>query len=73
MIGWHSLDERAAFDPNNTQLKTTAARYEGGSANMAGLLGLERSTQLLLQCGAGQAGSGFASAILHNVAELARA
>lgn len=70
MIGWHSLDDRAAFDPENTQLKSTAARYEGGSANMVGLLGLERSVQLLLDCGAHQSGSGFAEAILANVQEF---
>ncbi len=69
MIGWHSLDDRAAFDPANTQLKTTAARYEGGSANMVGLLGLERSVDLLLGCGAHREGSGFADAILGNVQE----
>lgn len=70
MIGWHSLDERAAFDPANTQLKSSAARYEGGSANMVGLLGLERSVQLLLDCGAHQPESGFATAILRNVEEF---
>ncbi len=67
MIGWHSLDERAAFDPANTQLKNTAARYEGGSANMVGLLGLERSIEVLLRCGAHRSESGFADAILRNV------
>lgn len=70
MIGWHSLDDRAAFDPANTQLKSTAARYEGGSANMVGMLGLERSVQLLLNCGAHRQESGFARAILDNVQEL---
>jgi cysteine desulfurase / selenocysteine lyase len=70
MIGWHSLDERAAFDPANTNLKHTAARFEGGSANMAGLLGLERSVRLLLDHGAHLPGSGFAEAILRNVDEL---
>jgi cysteine desulfurase/selenocysteine lyase len=70
MVGWHSLDERQAFDPATTRLKSTAARYEGGSANMVGLLGLERSVRLLLDHGAHKAGSGFASALLENVANL---
>ena len=70
MIGWHSLDERAAFDPANTSLKHTAARYEGGSTNMVGMLGLERSVELLLRCGAHDNESGFAGAILRNVQEL---
>ena len=70
MIGWHSLDPRAAFDPHNTALRASAARYEGGSANMAGLIGLESSIRVLLQSQANRAGSGFAEAILSNVAEL---
>lgn len=70
MVGWHSLDERQAFDPATTQLKNTAARYEGGSANIVGLLGLERSVRLLLDQGAHIVGSGFAEAILGNVANL---
>lgn len=70
MVGWHSLDERQAFDPANTQLKASAARYEGGSANIVGLLALERSVRELLDHGAGRRESGFADAILANVAML---
>ncbi len=71
MIGWHSLDERAAFDPENTRLKSTAARYEGGSANMPGLIGLGRSVQLLLRAGAHRSNSGFGDAILENAQQCA--
>ena len=70
LVGWHSLDSRAAFDPSSTALKTTAARYEGGSTNMVGMLGLRQSVQLLLSLGAERAGSGFAEAILDNASSL---
>ena len=70
MVGWHSLNESGGFDPATTRIKPTAARFEGGSANTVGLLGLERSVDLLLEHGAHIAGSGFAEAILSNVALL---
>ncbi len=70
MVGWHSLDERAAFDPATTTLKQTAARYEGGSANIVGLMGLERSIHLLSELGSHEPQSGFAEAILANVAYM---
>lgn len=73
MIGWHSLDERYAFDPAGTKLKATAARFEGGSANIAGFLGFERSVRLLLDHRAHEPGSGFAEAILGNVTEIEQA
>lgn len=68
MVGWHSLDGRAAFDPAVTGLKSTAARYEGGSANIVGLLALAQSVRLLMEHGAHVQGSGFAESILQNVA-----
>lgn len=70
MTGWHSLDERHAFDPAGTKFKGTAGRFEGGSANVVGLLGLERSVRLLLDHRAHEPASGFADAILANVAEI---
>ena len=73
LVGWHSLDEGAGFDPGATLLKPSAARFEGGSANTAGLLGLERSVDVLLQHGCHVEGSGFAAAILENVACLVEA
>ncbi|MFO1062979.1 MAG: aminotransferase class V-fold PLP-dependent enzyme [Pirellulales bacterium] len=67
MIGWHSLDDRGAFDPSAHNLKPSAARYEGGSANMVGRIGLEQSLNLLLELGAATAGSQFADLVLDNV------
>lgn len=53
-LGWNSL-AGGSFDPNSLQLKATAARYEGGSANMPGLLGLHESLSLLHQLHLGAA------------------
>lgn len=70
MIGWRSLNERHAFDPAGTELKNNTSRFEGGSLNTVGMLGLEASVQVLLQQGSHRPDSGFAEAILTNVAEL---
>ena len=66
MLGWNSLAE-GGFDPRSTILKPSAARYEGGSYNMAGLIAWEASLELLLRLGADRPNSPIASAILENV------
>jgi cysteine desulfurase / selenocysteine lyase len=68
-LGWNSLSS-AGFEPSSVELKTTAARYEGGSFNMAGMLGFGSSLELLLEYGCNQAGGVWERAILENVAEL---
>jgi selenocysteine lyase/cysteine desulfurase len=70
MLGWNSLAD-GGFDPRSTVLKPSAARYEGGSYNMAGLLALEASLELLLRLGTNRSDSPIASAILENVATIA--
>jgi selenocysteine lyase/cysteine desulfurase len=61
-LGWNSL-EAGAFDPASTRIKRTAARYEGGSTNMAGMLGFGASLRLL----ADQPSGAIAQAVLQNV------
>ncbi len=69
MMGWNSLAD-GGFDPSSTQLKTSAARYEGGSTNMPGMLAFEASLNLLLNLGAARSDSPIAAAILENVGLL---
>lgn len=73
-IGWNSL-AASGFDPHSQQLKTSAARYEGGSTNMPGMLGFGASFQLLSElhqdAGGSDAASPIAQSVLYNVASLA--
>ena len=50
-IGWNSVIHAHDFSHIELNLKTSAARYEGGSQNMAGFLGLGASVELLLGYG----------------------
>ncbi|QDV26558.1 aminotransferase class V-fold PLP-dependent enzyme [Aureliella helgolandensis] len=68
-LGWGSL-AAGAFEPGSAKLKTTAARYEGGSANMPGLLGFGGSLGLLCRLGCHLRESPIAQAILENVQQL---
>lgn len=68
-VGWNSLSS-AGFDPNSVELKQTAARYEGGSSNMVGMMGLRASLELLLEMGCHREDSQIAASILENVFEL---
>lgn len=46
-IGWNSVENPFDFDKIEFKLKPAAARYEGGSWNMAGFIGLLASLRLL--------------------------
>ena len=70
-LGWNSL-AGGSFDPNSQQLKATAARYEGGSTNMAGMLAFHESLRLLHQLQLGPADhSPIARAVLSGTEQLA--
>jgi selenocysteine lyase/cysteine desulfurase len=51
-VGWHSVVHDHDFARIELLLKPTAARYEGGSQNMVGAIGLKASLELLSQFGA---------------------
>ncbi len=69
LLGWNSLAD-GGFNPKSVQLKSSAARYEGGSYNMAGMLALEASLAMLLELGCHREQSPIASSILQNTAEI---
>ena len=50
-IGWNSVVQGSNFSQIELNLKKTAARYEGGTHNMAGFIGLGASLELLLSLG----------------------
>ncbi len=50
-VGWNSVQRPFEFDRIDLKLKPTAARYEGGAANMAGQIGLAASLGLLGELG----------------------
>ena len=68
-VGWQSVVQAGDFSNLDLDFKSTAARYEGGSHNMAGFLALGASLQLLLDLGV----SNIASAILDITEHLADA
>jgi len=50
-VGWNSVESSGDYSKIELNLKPTAARYEGGSYNMVGLLALGASVELLSQYG----------------------
>lgn len=71
-IGWNSL-AHGAFDLKPgahllDSVKRDAARYEGGTTNMGGMLGFSQSVDLLLRCGLNE--SRLSRSVLTNVARL---
>jgi selenocysteine lyase/cysteine desulfurase len=50
-VGWHSVPSSQDYTHIELNLRPTAARYEGGSQNNAGMLALGASLQLLMDCG----------------------
>ena len=51
-VGWHSVVQAGDFANHEFKLRPTAARYEGGSWNIPGIVGLGASLELLLHYGA---------------------
>ncbi len=50
-VGWHSVVHSSDYTRIELDLKPSAARYEGGSQNMVGMLGFGASLELLLELG----------------------
>lgn len=63
-VGWNSVVHRFDYTRIALQLRPEAARYEGGSHNMAGFLALGASLELLAECGLSPNGSALADCVL---------
>jgi cysteine desulfurase / selenocysteine lyase len=50
-VGWHSVVHSSDYTRIELHLKPSAARYEGGSQNMVGMIGFGASLDLLLDLG----------------------
>ena len=50
-VGWHSVKNAFEFSHDQFEMRADAARYEGGSRNMTGFLGLAASLELLTEQG----------------------
>lgn len=59
-VGWHSVVHSADYTRIELNLKPSAARFEGGSQNMVGMLGFGASLDLLSELG----GKAIAAAIV---------
>lgn len=63
-VGWNSVVQAHNFTHIETRWKPSAARYEGGTANMAGIMGLGASLDLLARFGAGPDSTTLADQVL---------
>jgi selenocysteine lyase/cysteine desulfurase len=70
--GWHSVMAGSQYDKIEFKLKPGAVRYEGGSQNMVGFIGLAASIDLLRACGLAHDHSPIADRVLA-IADLAAA
>ncbi len=70
MQGWGSLQMAHDFGNSQMVLKDDASRYEGGSANHVGQIGLSESLRVLLELGCNQKSNPIATAVLENAAKI---
>ena len=64
MVGWHSVANPFDFSNIHWEPRLQAARYEGGTQNMAGVLGYGASLEMLQQLGVSKDNSPIAEQIL---------
>lgn len=70
MVGWGSIESSHEFNAEGAVYKRAASRYEGGSANHVGLIGLEASLKLLLEFGCHRPDNMVARTVLQNAAAI---
>lgn len=69
-VGWHSVVQGHDFSRVELNLRPDAARYEGGSANVVGILALGASVDLLVSLGLSNETSPLADHVLEVTDEL---
>lgn len=69
MVGWNSVQQGNDYAKIELSIRDTAARYEGGSHNAVGGLGLGASLELLLNLGLGPAASAVGDRVLEFTAQ----
>ena len=70
-VGWHSVVHAHDFSRIEPNWRPTAARYEGGSQNMVGVIGLGASLDMLASYGVGCSESPVAERVLEIAATAA--
>ncbi len=63
-VGWNSVVSPSNFKTEESRLKPNAARFETGTANQVGLVGLNESLKLLMDHGAGPSSNTLADLVL---------
>ncbi len=63
-VGWHSVRQWRDYSHIEMSVRPEAARYEGGSQNMVGMIGLGASLELLTSLGVGPRQSPVAERVL---------
>lgn len=71
-VGWNSVVQGSDFDRIDLKLRPTAARYEGGTQNMAGMIGFGSSLAVLLELGADNLAAAVLEITDHACEELAK-
>jgi cysteine desulfurase / selenocysteine lyase len=70
MLGWGSIQMAHQFQTSEMRIKNDVSRYEGGSSNFAGQIGLSQSLGLLLSLGCNLPNNPVAGAVLENAAHI---
>jgi selenocysteine lyase/cysteine desulfurase len=70
MLGWNSIQASHEFRSQGAVLKEDASRFEGGSANHVGLIGLGASLELLLELECHEPNGFVAKRVLENAATV---